>query len=82
MPSRIVTKVISAAAVALIVELADLALDKAGLSDKKYRIVRKVLKTGVGAASGALLGKILNGTEETVADTAVSPQPAPEAAHA
>jgi hypothetical protein len=68
MPSRIATKVISAAAIALIVELADLGLDKIGLTGKKYRIVRKVLKSGIGAASGALLGKVLSGTEETTAD--------------
>ena len=82
MPSRIVTKVISAAAVALIVELTDLALDKTGLSDKKFRIVRKVLKTGVGAASGALIGKILHDAAETGADPADSPQPVTEAARA
>jgi hypothetical protein len=75
MPSRIATKVISAAAIALIVELADLGLDKIGLTGKKYRIVRKVLKSGIGAASGALLGKVLSGTEETTAD-----ETAPESA--
>ena len=68
MPSRIVAKVIGAAAIALIVELADLGLDKIGLTDKKYRIVRKVLKSGIGAASCALVGKVLNGTDETSAD--------------
>lgn len=75
MPSRIATKVISAAAIALIVELADLGLDKIGLTGKKYRIVRKVLKSGIGAAGGALLGKVLSGTEETTAD-----EPDPQAA--
>jgi hypothetical protein len=74
MPSRVVTKVISAAVVALIVELTDLALDKTGLSDKKFRIVRKVLKTGVGAASGALLGKVLHDAAEKDADTTGSQQ--------
>ena len=68
MPSRIAAKVIRAAAIALIVELADLGLDKIGLTDKKYRIVRKVLKSGVGVVSGALIGKVLSGTEETSAD--------------
>ena len=68
MPSRIATKVISAAAIALIVELAGLGLDKIGLTDKKYRIVRKILKSGVGVVSGALIGKVLSGTEETSAD--------------
>jgi hypothetical protein len=61
--------VLSAAAVALVVELTDLALDKIGLSDNKFRIVRKVLKTGVGAASAALLDKVLRGAEEMAADT-------------
>lgn len=79
MPSRIATKVISAAAIALIVELADLGLDKIGLTGKKYRIVRKVLKSGIGAATGALLAKVLSGTEETTADE-VDPEPAAEVA--
>ena len=65
MPSRLVTKVISAAAVALVVELTDLALDKTGLSADKFRVVRKILKSGVGVASGALFGRILHETEET-----------------
>jgi hypothetical protein len=77
MPSRIATKVISAAAIALIVELADLGLAKIGLTDKKYRIVRKVLKSGVGVISGALIGKVLSGSEETTADEADS-EPAAE----
>jgi hypothetical protein len=77
MPARIATKVISAAAIALIVELADLGLDKIGLTDKKYRIVRKVVKSGVGAISGALIGKVLSGTEETTADE-TDPEPAAE----
>lgn len=79
MPSRIATKVISAAAIALVVELADLGLDKIGLTGKKYRIVRKVLKSGIGAATGALLAKVLSGTEETTADEA-DPEPASEVA--
>jgi len=80
MPSRIVSKVISAAAIALIVELADLGLDKAGLTDKKYRIVRKVLKSGIGAASGALIGKVLNGAGEAGDEESGSEQPATELA--
>jgi hypothetical protein len=83
-PSRLVTKVISAAAVALVVELTDLALDKTGLSADKFRVVRKILKSGVGVASGALLGRILHETEETGTDrlTAGSARPAPEVPHA
>jgi hypothetical protein len=74
MPSRIVTKVISAAAIALIVELADIGLDKIGLTDKKYRIVRKVLKSGIGTASGALIGKVLNGAGDASAEEPGSAQ--------
>lgn len=82
MRSRVVTKVISAAAVALIVELTDLALAKTALSEDRFRVVRKILKSGVGAASGALLGKILQESEEVTADSTGSQQPAPEMAHA
>ena len=70
MRSRLVTRVITAAAVALIVELTDLALDKTALSADKYRIVRKILKSGVGVASGALIGKVLHEAEETDAEPA------------
>jgi hypothetical protein len=70
--SRLVTRVITAAAVALIVELTDLALDKTALSADKYRIVRKILKSGVGVASGALIGKVLREAEETDAEPAAS----------
>jgi hypothetical protein len=59
MSSRIATKVASAAAVALIVELADLALDKAGLPADRFRLGRKILKSGIGAATAALIGKVL-----------------------
>ncbi len=59
MPSRVVTKVISAAAVALVVELTDLALDKSALSADRFRLARKIIKSGVGAAAGALLAKAL-----------------------
>ena len=72
MRSRLVTRVITAAAVALIVELTDLALDKTALSADKYRIVRKILKSGVGVASGALIGKVLREAEETDAEPAAS----------
>jgi hypothetical protein len=56
----------------LIVELTDLALDKTALSADKYRIVRKILKSGVGVASGALIGKVLHEAEETDAEPAAS----------
>lgn len=59
MPSRVVTKVISAAAVALVVELTDLALEKSALSADRFRLARKIIKSGVGAAAGALLAKAL-----------------------
>jgi purine-nucleoside phosphorylase len=82
MRSRVVTKVISAAAVALIVELTDLALAKTALSEDRFRVARKILKSGVGAASGALLGKILHAAEEVSTDPAGSQKPAPEVTHA
>jgi purine-nucleoside phosphorylase len=69
MRSRIVTRVISAAAVALIVELTDLALEKTALSDDKFRVVRKILKSSVGAASAALLGKFLREAEKAGTDS-------------
>jgi purine-nucleoside phosphorylase len=68
MPSRVVTKVISAAAVALVVELTDLALEQTALSEPRFRVVRKILKAGVGAASAALLGKLLRAAEDTGTD--------------
>jgi hypothetical protein len=59
MPSRVATKVISAVAVAVIVELTDLVLDKFGLPADRFRIARKILKSGISAASGTLVGKVL-----------------------
>jgi hypothetical protein len=64
MRARIVTKVIGAAAGALIIELADLALDKAGITEEKSRITRAILKAGVAAAGGALLGVLLDAGDE------------------
>jgi hypothetical protein len=71
--SRLVTRVLTAAAVALIVELTDLALEKTVLSADKYRVVRKIVKSGVGVASGALIGKVLHEAEETDAETDAEP---------
>jgi hypothetical protein len=53
------TRVLRAAAVALLVELTGLALDQAGLSAAKYRLPRRVIKAGVGALGGALLDRTL-----------------------
>lgn len=72
MPSRVVTKVIRAAVVALAVELTDLALDKTMLSADKFRLVRKILKAGVGAACGALLAKVLHEAGEEAAGEAAT----------
>jgi hypothetical protein len=72
MPARIATKVISAAVVALAAELADLVLDKAGLSAKKFRLVRKILKASVAAATGAAVAKILHDASGESADAAAS----------
>src|SRR6266568_6857540 len=77
MPSRVVTKVIRAAVVALAVELTDLALDKTMLSADKFRLVRKILKAGGGAAGGALLAKVLHEPSEAAAR-----ESAPAAEHA
>jgi hypothetical protein len=92
MPSRVVTKVIRAAVVALAVELTDLAMDKTLLSADKFRLVRKILKAGVGAACGALLAKVLHdaseeaageaATDEAAIDEAAARQSAPAAEHA
>ena len=80
MPSRVVTKVIRAAAIALAVELADLAMDKTMLSADKFRLVRKILKAGVGAACGALLAKVLHEAGEAAAGEAAVGQAAGQAA--
>jgi hypothetical protein len=63
MASRIASKVARAAAVALIVELTDLALDRAGLTAGRYRMARKVIKAGAGAAGGMLIAKILGDSD-------------------
>jgi hypothetical protein len=59
MAARLVAKVVSAAAVALVVELTDIALERAGLSGRKHRIVRKMLRSAVGSACGAVVGRVL-----------------------
>jgi hypothetical protein len=92
MPSRLVTKVIRAAVIALAVELTDLALGKTLLSADKFRLVRKILKAGVGAACGALLAKVLHeaseeaageaATDEAAIDEAAARESAPAAEHA
>jgi hypothetical protein len=75
MPSRVVTKVISAAAVALIVELTDLVLDKIGISEDRSRLIRAILKSGVAAASDVLLGGIIGEPEGKDTDRPGSEQP-------
>jgi hypothetical protein len=59
MAARAVTKMVSAAAVALVVELTDMALERAGLSGPKHRILRKVLRSAVGSACGAVVSRVL-----------------------
>jgi hypothetical protein len=63
MASPIVSKVARAAAVALIVELTDLALDRAGLTAGRYRLARKVVKAAAGAAGGMLIAKVLTDSD-------------------
>jgi hypothetical protein len=77
MRSRVVTKVISAAAGALIAELTNLALDKIGLSEEKSRVARAILKASVAAASGVLLGAVLSDLDEKEADSENGQQPGP-----
>jgi hypothetical protein len=59
MGSRIVSRVARAAAVALIVEVTDLALDRAGLTTGKYRVPRKMIKAGTAAVTGMMIAKLL-----------------------
>lgn len=81
MPGRVVTKVISAAVVALVVELTELALARTALSADRYRVVRKILKSGAGVATNALLGMVLRQPEQddAGAPAAGADQPAPDA---
>jgi hypothetical protein len=62
-PSRTVTKVVRAAAVAVVVELIDPVLDKVGISEQRSGLVRALLKSSVAVVSGVLLGKILKESE-------------------
>ena len=64
MPSRIVTKVVRAAAVAVVVELIDPVLDRVGISEERSRLARALLKSSVAVVSGVLLGKVLKESEE------------------
>ena len=82
MPSRVVTKVISAAAVALVVELTDLALEKSALSADRFRLARKIIKSGVGAAAGALLAKALQQAGGAGPDAAGADAAGPDATDA
>lgn len=79
MAARVVTKMISAATVAVAVELTDAALDRAGLTAGKYRIFRKVLraalKSAVGYACGAALGKVFEQTEHGASTQAPGVRP-------
>jgi hypothetical protein len=71
--SRIATTVARAAAVALMVEVAEIAIDRAGIpADGKFAILRRILKAGVGAAGGAVIGKILHDQAEEPAGQELS----------
>ena len=63
MRSRIATKMISAAAAVLTIELTDLALDKIGLSEERSRVARAILRASVSAAGGILIGAALGDLE-------------------
>jgi hypothetical protein len=70
--SRILTKVIKAAAVALVVELADVGLEKSSLSRGRFRVVGKILKAAVAAGANSLLDKAFERAAGTTAATAGS----------
>jgi hypothetical protein len=57
--ARLTNKAIKAAAIALLVELTDVALDKLGLPPDRFVVVRKALKTGVGTVGNSLLARCL-----------------------
>lgn len=59
MASRMVTRVVRAAGVAVIVELTDRALDRAGLTADKYRIARRLIKACTATVGGVLIAKVL-----------------------
>jgi hypothetical protein len=64
MRSRIATKVINAAVVALVVELADIALDKYGPPAARNKLVKRMVKSGVAVAAGVVLGKVLSPADD------------------
>ena len=69
------------------VQTCALPIYKTLLSADKFRLVRKILKAGVGAACGALLAKVLHEASEEAAgeaatDEAAARESAPAAEHA
>jgi hypothetical protein len=62
--SRILTKVVRAAAVAAIVELVDPVLDRVGISEGRSQLARALLKSSIAVVSSMLLGRVLKEPEE------------------
>jgi len=65
-------KVVSAAAVAMVAEATDVALDKMGVTGDRFGLMRALLKSGVAATSAVLLGNMLNEPDE---EQAAEPKP-------
>jgi len=69
MRSRVATRVISAAAAVLIVELTDRALDKIGLSEERSQVARAILKASISAAGGVLIGAAIGDADDAGANS-------------
>jgi len=67
--------VVSAAVVALTVELADLALDRMGLSGRKYRTARKLLRAALRSAVAGACGALLSRAADQPDAAAANPEP-------
>jgi hypothetical protein len=61
---RIVTKLLRAAAVAVVVEMMDPVLDRVGISEERSPLARALLKSSVAVVSGVVLGKVLRESDE------------------
>lgn len=64
MALRIVTRVVRAAAVAVVVELVDPVLDRVGITEERSQLARALLKSSVAVVTGTLLGKVLKDPED------------------
>jgi ABC-type uncharacterized transport system permease subunit len=69
MPSPIVTRVLSAIAGALAIELANRILDAAGISEEKARITRTMVAAAAAALAGAVIEILLRTSQEQASST-------------